>query len=175
MNIEDQEIMLKDILKEQKKLFHPQNYYIYQNLENQRHLLSIQQPPYPNNDSMDLVTSNMISTNDAVNQFYGRRTIVDNELYQYCIKQSSSPSSYKTILMMELLNNALTEILEYQEVHQLEMNSFMAYSKQKLEAIHYHEVRSQLEKDILITFDSNTDAYNYVQDLFERFRLYLLM
>jgi len=163
--------MLKELLKKKKKLFHPQNYYIYQNLENQRHLLSVQQPPYSNNENMDIIPS----TNDAVSQFYRRRTVVDNELYQYCIKQSSSPSSYKTILMMELLNNALTEILEYQEVHQLEMNAFMAYSKQKLEAIKYHEVRHQLEKDILVTFDSNTDAYNYVQDLFERYRLYLLM
>ena len=159
-----------------KKLFHPKNYYIYQNLENQRHLLSLQQPPYPDNNCIDnsIVPSN--SNDDAVSQFYGKRTIVDFELLQYCKDQTStSPSSYKTVLMAELLNNALTEILEYQEVHQLEMNAFMAYAHQKLEAIKYHEIRRQLESDILITFESSTEVYNYVQDLFERFRLYLLM
>lgn len=174
MNIEEQEYLLKDLLKEQKKLFHPKNYYIYQNLENQRHLLSLQQPPYPDNNN-NLVPSN--PTNDcAVSQFYGRRTMVDFELIQYCRDQTSTtPSSYKTILMTELLNNALTEILEYQEAHPLEMNDFIAYAQQKLEAIHYREIRRQLESDILITFDTSTEAYNYVQDLFERYRLYLLM
>jgi len=102
--------------------------------------------------------------------------MVDFELIQYCRDQTSTtPSSYKTILMTELLNNALTEILEYQEAHPLEMNDFIAYAQQKLEAIHYREIRRQLESDILITFDTSTEAYNYVQDLFERYRLYLLM
>ncbi|KAG4107381.1 SET domain-containing protein [Neocallimastix lanati (nom. inval.)] len=180
MSIEEQEFLLKDMLREQRTYFHPKNYYIYQNLENQRHLQSLQKPPYSNSNVKD----------DSVSEFYGRRATVDYELYQYCtmmdtakdetsfISTSTSishPSSYKTILMAELLNNALTEILEYQEVHQMEMNDFMAYAQQKLEAIHYREVRQQLESELLLTFDDRSEVYTYTQDLFERFRLYLLM